>query len=394
MRMRGGHHLRGHIEIGGSKNAIFPLVAASLLIKGAVTLTHVPRISDNERLLEILIGMGARVNWLDAHTLSIDTAHIDPTQLDIKAMRRMRASILLLGPMLARFKKTVVPEPGGCIIGNRPIDEHLRSLTALGAQVETDSDGNVEMHAKELVGGYVIMRFSVTATENVIMAAVTAKGKTSIRLAAAEPHVQDLCNFLNVCGAKIQGIGTHDLEITGVKQLHAPKEPWTVIPDTNEIGAFAVAAALTRGELEMSPIVPAHLDALRSTLTQIGVRQELNVRRGTYTVQGGGRMEAFKLQTMIYPGFPTDVQAPFGLLATQCQGTSLIHEPLFESRLGYINELIKMGANAVIADPHRVVISGPTPLRGTEIRSLDLRAGATMVLVSSGFIKIDIFLKV
>jgi len=217
----------------------------------------------------------------------------------------------------------------------------------------------------------------VTATENLIMAAVTAQGKTSIRLAAAEPHVQDLCSFLVAAGAKIKGIGTHDLEITGVAKLKAPK-PWTVVPDMLEIGTFAVAAALTRGDIDMWPVKPENLDAIRSALSRVGVRHELDGKH--LRVRGVGRMEAFRLQTMIYPGFPTDLQAPFGLLATQCHGTSLIHDPLFEGRMGYINELIKMGANAIIADPHRAIVTGPTPLRGTEIRSLDLRAGATMVL--------------
>jgi UDP-N-acetylglucosamine 1-carboxyvinyltransferase len=234
------------------------------------------------------------------------------------------------------------------------------------------------MEAKALTGSYVVLRFSVTATENLIMAAVLAKGHTSIRLAAAEPHVQELCHFLKSAGAKIKGIGTHDLEIDGVTSLTAPKRAWTIIPDMLEIGTFAVAAALTRGDVEMSSVIPAHLDALRAALARARIKSEIG--KTTFRVQGVGRMDAFKLQTMIYPGFPTDLQAPFGLLATQCHGTSLIHDPLFEGRLGYINELIKMGANAIIADPHRAVITGPTPLRGTEIRSLDLRAGATMVL--------------
>ncbi len=378
MVIQGGHHLTGHIPIMGAKNAIAALIAATLMIKGKVRLTNVPRLTDGMILLEILSGMGASVEWTGTHDVVIDTAHVDPTKLDRKKMKRLRFSILLLGPMLARFKKILVPEPGGCKIGNRPIDTHLYVLSSLGARVETDADGSLYLEAKELTGSYVILPdFSVTATENLIMAAVLAKGKTSIRLAACEPHVQELCHFLNVAGAKITGIGTHDLEITGVRSLKAPPT-WNVIPDMLEIGTFAVAAALTRGDIRMSPIVPAHLDAIRISLTRAGVRHELKGK--TFRVMGGGRLEAFRLQTRVYPGFSTDLQAPFGLLATQCHGTSLIHDPIYESRLGYINELIKMGANAVIADPHRVIITGPTPLRGTEIRSLDLRAGATMVL--------------
>jgi len=375
--IRGGKKLQGPVKVMGYKNAALPLLASTLLLKGETKFQNIPRLTDVMSLLEILQSMGAKVEWLGEHELKIDTREVDPKHLDKKKMKRLRGSILLLGPMLSRFKKIVVPEPGGCAIGNRPIDEHLQVLQALGAKVETDDEGCLFLHATKLTGNYVIQRFSVTGTENLVMAAALAQGRTSIRLAAAEPHVQELCRFLNKAGAKIKGVGTHELEIDGVEKLHAPRS-WTVMPDYIEIGTFAVAAALTRGELEISPVVPEYLDAILSKLGSLGVKYQITDK--TLKVQGVGRMDAFQLQTNIYPGFPTDLQAPFGLLATQCHGTSLIHDPLFESRLGYINELIKMGANAVIADPHRVVITGPTPLRGTEIRSLDLRSGATMVL--------------
>ena len=378
MIIQGGHHVTGRVPIMGAKNAILPLVAATVIVKGETRFKNVTRLSDLLSLLEILSGMGAHVEWTGEHELLIDSSNIDPAKLDRKKMKRFRGSILLLGPMLARFKKIMVPEPGGCSIGNRPIDAHLEGLGSLGATCETDVNGGLEMEAKELKGGYVIAGFSVTATENIVMAAVLAKGKTAVRLAAAEPHVQDLCLYLKAAGAKIKGIGTHELEIEGVKQLTAPKKAWSVVPDMVEIGTFAVAAAITRGDIEMFPVVPEHLDAIRYALSRVGVRHEITGK--SFRVQGVGRMNAFRLQTLIYPGFPTDLQAPFGLLATQCHGTSIIHDPMFEARLGYINELTKMGANAVIADPHRVIITGPTPLRGTEIRSLDLRAGATMVL--------------
>lgn len=379
MRIQGGSRLRGTVEVHGAKNAIGPLIAASLLLKGPVRFTHVPRLTDVLGLLDILHGMGARVEWEGEHDLLLDTKEVDPSKLDRKKMKRMRFSILLLGPMLARFKKIFVPEPGGCSIGNRPIDTHLFALGELGAKIECDAEGSLFLEAPTLKGAYVILpEFSVTATENLIMAAALAQGKTSIRLAAAEPHVQELCHFLNHAGAKITGIGSHELEITGVKSLRAPKELWPVVPDMVEIGTFAIAAALTKGEVDIHPAIPEHLDAVCSAMRRIGVRFSFTKNR--LRVQGGGRYNAFKLQTNIYPGFPTDLQAPFGLLATQCHGTTLIQEPMFESRLGYTNELVKMGANAIIADPHRVIITGPTPLRGTEIRSLDLRAGATMVL--------------
>lgn len=383
MQIQGGRRLAGRIHILGAKNAIGPLAAASLLVKGKVRFKNVPRLTDLLQLLEIIRDMGAKVEWTGEHELEIDTAKIDAAKLDKKKMKRIRFSILLLGPMLARFKKIAVNEPGGCSIGNRPIDVHLHALSSLGANIESDDDGMILMQAKQLRGDYIILpEPSVTATENLVMAAVLAEGHTSIRIAATEPHVQDLCNFLVKCGAKIKGIGTHEIEIDGVKSLKAPKTAWPVVPDMLEIGTFAVAAALTKGEIEMSPIVPEHLDAIRVALTRAGVRNEIIDNGKTFRVEGVGRLQAFqpKLQANIYPCFPTDLQALFGLLATQCHGTSLIQDPLFEGRMGYINELVKMGANAVIADPHRVIITGPTPLRGTEIRSLDLRAGATMVL--------------
>jgi len=380
MVIQGGNKLKGRAHINGAKNAIGPLVAATLIVKGDVYFKNVPKLTDLQNLLEIIEGMGAEVEWVKEHELRINTKNIDPGKLDKKKMKRMRFAILLLGPMLARFKKILVPEPGGCSIGNRPIDTHIFALSSLGANIETESDGSLCMRTKELKGNYIILpEFSVTATENLVMAAVYAKGKTSIRLAAAEPHVQDLCRFLNAAGAKIKGVGTHEIEIEGVSSLKAPKKAWTVVPDMLEIGTFAAAAALTKGDIEIGPVVPEHLDAVVSAMRRAGIPFELT--KTSLRVKSLGRMNAFhKLQALIYPGFPTDLQAIFGLIATQAHGTSLIQDPLFEGRMGYVNELIKMGANVVIADPHRVIITGPTPLRGTEIRSLDLRAGATMVL--------------
>lgn len=378
LKILGGSRLDGELTVSGSKNAAGPLIAASVLFATPVRLENVPRLTDVHKLLEILEGMGARVRWLDEHVLEIDPRDLDPDRLDQKKMKSMRYSILLLGPLLARFRRVTVPEPGGCSIGNRPIDTHLFALQALGATMETDAAGLMQMTGQALRGSYVILpEPSVTATENLVMAAVLTLGTTKIRLAASEPHVQNLCLFLQASGAKIQGIGTHELEIEGVERL-VPPPTWTVIGDANEAATFAVAAAVTHGNLKITGVDPTQMDATISLLRRAGVPVEtgndwLRVRRAA-------RLQAFRLQTMIYPGFPTDNQAPFGLLATQCHGTSLLHDPLFESRLGYLNELAKMGANVVIADPHRAVITGPTSLRGTEIRSLDLRAGATMVL--------------
>lgn len=358
------------------KNAATPILAATLLAEDPCTLHEVPRIRDVDRMLGILTSLGAAVEWVGKNDLIIDARTADLGGLDRKAMRTMRSSILLLGPLLARFKEANLPEPGGCIIGNRPIDTHLVGLSALGAEITEEKD-SYRFQAKELRGARIVLpEFSVTATENLMMAASTAKGTTVIMTAAAEPHVKDLGDFLNKMGANISGHGTHTVTIAGVEKLHGAEH--AVIPDQIEAGTFMVAAALTRGEIRIENIRPDHLDIVFQKMDAIGIGLEIG--DDWVEVRSFGTPRAFKLQSMPYPGFPTDLMAPFGVLATQSRGTSLIHEPLYEGRFGFIAELIKMGANAVVCDPHRVLMTGPTPLYGQEIRSLDLRAGATLLL--------------
>lgn len=374
--IRGGLPLTGEIPIRGMKNAVTPILAATLLVPGRCILHNVPRLSDVDRMLDILRSLGSKIEWLGEHDLAVDTRPADIASIDAKTVKSMRSSILFLGPLLARFRRVELPEPGGCIIGNRPIETHLMALEALGAKIEK-GDGLYHLTTAGLKGALIVLpEFSVTATENAVMAAVLAEGRTVIRLAAAEPHVEDLCRFLNAAGARISGAGTHTLSIEGVRKLAAVEH--TIIPDQIEVGTFAVLGALTKGEVRLTGIVPEHLDIILVMLKKAGVRFSID---GTaMTVGSQSSLQSFKLQSMPYPGFPTDLQAPFGVLATQCAGTSLIHDPLYEGRLGYVNELIKMGANAIICDPHRVLISGPTPLYGTEIRGLDLRAGATLII--------------
>lgn len=358
------------------KNAATPILAATLLTDEPCVLRNIPRIRDVDRMLDILRSLGVKAEWTGDHDLRIEARGADPTRLDRKAMRSMRSSILFLGPFLARFRAVDLPEPGGCIIGNRPIDTHLYALQKLGAVCERDRDA-YRFRADALTGAEVTLpEFSVTATENLMMAAVLAKGRTLVKLAAAEPHVQDLGAFLNAMGARISGLGTHTLSIDGVERLHGAEH--AVIPDQIEAGTFMAAAALTRGDLTVEGVRPDHLDIVIQKLGSLGAEIELG---GDWVrVSASGTLKAFKLQSMPHPGFPTDLMAPFGVLATQCAGTSLIHEPLYEGRFGFINELVKMGANAVVCDPHRVLITGPTPLYGQEIKSLDLRAGATLLL--------------
>lgn len=374
--IHGGGRLEGSVRVCGMKNAATPMLAATLLTRESCLLRNMPRIRDVFRMIEIMQGLGARVEWRDEHTLDVEAARIDAGALSAELVAAMRSSILLLGPLLARTGEVAIPEPGGCIIGNRPIDTHLRALEALGAS-SGRKNGNYLFHASRLRGADIILpEFSVTATENALMAAVLAEGTTVIKLAAAEPHVQDLAVFLKSMGARIDGAGTHTLTIKGVESLHGAEH--TLIPDQIEIGTFAVAAAATRGCINMAPVVPEHLDIILLKLREAGVRCDLDGDQ--LTVRSDGGLKAFRLQAMPYPGFPTDLQAPFGVLATQCSGSSLIHDPLFEGRMSYVAELVKMGAGAIVADPHRVIISGPTPLYGQPIRSLDLRAGATLVI--------------
>jgi UDP-N-acetylglucosamine 1-carboxyvinyltransferase len=376
LRIQGGKKLRGRLRVAGMKNAATPILAATLLSDEPSVLRNVPRIRDVERMLDILRSLGVRAEWTGDHELTIEPKGADPAKVDRKAMRSMRSSVLFLGPMLARFRAVELPEPGGCIIGNRPMDTHIIALQSLGAVCERGKEG-YRLSAEKLVGRTVVLpEFSVTATENLMMAAALSEGRTTIKLAAAEPHVQDLGDFLNAMGARVQGHGTHVVMIDGVASLHGATHE--IIPDQIEAGTFMVAAALTRGDLTIERVRPDHLDVVIQRLEAIGANVE--VADDSVRVTAQGALKAFKFQSMPYPGLPTDLMAPFGVLATQCAGTSMIHEPMYEGRFGFVNELVKMGANAVVCDPHRILISGPTPLYGQDIKSLDLRAGATLLL--------------
>lgn len=376
LRIQGGKKLRGRLRVAGMKNAATPILAATLLTDEVCVLSNVPRIRDVERMLDILRSLGVRAEWVGDHDLQIEARGADSAKLDRKAMRSMRSSVLFLGPMLARFREVELPEPGGCIIGNRPLDTHLVALTSLGASCERGKEG-YRLNAEKLFGRKVVLpEFSVTATENLMMAAALAEGRTIISLAAAEPHVQDLGDFLNKMGARVQGHGTHTVIIDGVSSLHGAEHK--IIPDQIEAGTFMVAAALTRGDLTIEGVRTDHLDVVIQRLEAIGASVE--VATDSVRVTAHGALRSFKFQSMPYPGLPTDLMAPFGVLATQCAGTSMIHEPMYEGRFGFVNELVKMGANAIVCDPHRVLISGPTPLYGQDIKSVDLRAGATLLL--------------
>lgn len=361
------------------KNAAPKLIAATLLTDEECVLRNVPRVRDVLRMVELVASLGAEMHWDDPHTLRIRCATVSPTHLDRAAVKSMRSSIALMGPMLARFHDITLPEPGGDNIGKRPLDTNLFALQVLGATIERRDD-SYHLSASRLEASTIILpEFSVGATENALMAAARTPERTVIKLAAVEPSVQELMIFLRAMGAEVAEIGTHTLGITGRENLRGAEH--TIAPDNIEVGTFAVAALATHGELEIAPVVPFHLESTVEKLRSIGIEVHINLKPSpALSVRSTGVLHAFKLQTMPFPGFPTDLQAPFAVLGTQCHGTTLIHDPLFEGRMGYVSELVKMGAHAVICDPHRVLITGPTPLVGREMPSLDIRAGATLVL--------------
>lgn len=375
LRITGGRKLEGVIPVMGMKNAATPLLAAALLTEEACLFENVPAITDVTKVLRLIESLGASVEQ-EGNTVRVRAKTLSDHTLDKALVESIRSSVLLLGPLLARFGSVTLPMPGGCIIGNRPIDAHLAAFTQLGADVALAKDV-VRIEGKHLRAATVILpEFSVTATENALMLASALPGRTVIKLAAAEPSVQDLGAFLQALGVEITGIGTHTLTVRGVDRFGGAQH--TVIPDMLEVGTFLVAAAMTRGRVILRGMEPEHCDAILERARHIGV--DWSFQGTDLLIEQSSRLRAFRLKTMPYPGFPTDLQAPFAVLATQAQGTSLIHDPLYDGRMGYVQELVKMGANATVCDPHRVLVSGPTPLYGQEIRGLDLRAGATLVL--------------
>jgi UDP-N-acetylglucosamine 1-carboxyvinyltransferase len=385
--IKGPVKLRGEVNISGAKNAALPIIAASILFDEPVTLNNIPHIKDIVSLLGILEDLGVSCDF-KKDVLRIDPRHIKNSDPSPDLVRNLRASVLLLAPLLVRNKEVNIPHPGGCLIGSRPIDVHLKALRNMGADVITDKD-SYNVIANRLSPAVLFADFSVTGTENLIMASVLTKGTTEIRLAAAEPHVQDLCNFLNAAGASISGVGTHNLIIKGTDKLRGVKH--TIIPDQIESGTFAIAAAASKGEVTINGFVVAHHDALLSKFDKANVKYEI-LGDDKIRIIPSHQLKAFNVRTEIYPGFPTDLQAPMAVLATQANGTSEIYETIFEGRLGYIPELSKMGSSCITRDVHQASITGPSPLFGTRITSFDLRAGATLIiaaLIAQGESRLD-----
>lgn len=389
--IKGGKKLRGEVNISSAKNAILPIIAASILCGDKCIIKNAPMLKDVFVISDVLRNINADIKInSEENIIKIDTSRLVDKEPDSELVRKMRASFLIMGPMIARFGKFKLSLPGGCNIGMRPIDLHLKGFAALGATVNF-GHGYVEAYADKLVGNKIYLDFpSVGATENIMMAAVLAEGKTIIGNPAGEPEIQDLANFLNSMGAKIVGAGTDMIKIQGVKELKG--SIYTPIPDRIEAGTFMAAAAITRSDIKINHINTKHLNPIISKLNEIGVVIEKH--ENSINVNGDRILKPVDIKTMPYPGFPTDMQAQMMSLLCTINGTSIITETIFENRFMHVGELKKMGGNIKI-DGRCAVVEGVNKLTGCEVKATDLRAGAALILgglAAEGYTKIgDIY---
>lgn len=381
--IRGGAKLKGEIEIRGAKNSILKAMASSVLFDGPIEIANAPLIEDVFRMSELLGGLGATFENLGARRLRLDASALKASSLDREIAKRFRASIVVAGPLLARAGRVEFPYPGGCLIGKRPIDVFLDGWKAMGAKINEDK-GGFDVGAKNINGADFTFRVpSVTGTETLMMTAVLARGRTILRNAAMEPEIPSLAEFLNTAGARIEGAGTTTITIEGTAgRLLRAHAPFRVIPDRIEAGSFLILGAAAGGPIKVTNCEPDHLAALILSLQDVGV--EVKIGADWVEVMRPKILKAANVKTKEYPGFATDLQAPFAVLLTQAQGQSVVFETIFENRFGYVDDLKRMGANIFVADPQRILINGPKMLRGREIESPDLRAGLAFVL--AGFL--------
>ncbi len=370
--------LAGEVKVSGAKNSALVLLAATLLTKELVKIENVPELTDIDVMSELLSASGAKI-FREKNHISVQTNQLSTKPLPDKLVHALRASFVCIGPLLARNGEVKMPLPGGCQIGKRPVDLHVKALSALGAHVEVN---NGIVHAKvinknrQLIGANIKFNFqSVGATETIIMAASLAKGETIIKNAAQEPEIQDLANMLNSMGAKIHGAGTSTITIHGVSKLHGCE--YSVIPDRIEAGTFLIAAAITRSPLFIYPIIPNHLDALISKLNECGCSTTI-LNNGIKIIPS--KIKSVNISTSPFPGFPTDLQAPFMALMSTAEGTSIFKENIFEDRMKHVNELKKMGANIDLIDEKTAIVKGVNKLHGGTVLGSDLRSAAAMVL--------------
>ncbi|PSR33275.1 MAG: UDP-N-acetylglucosamine 1-carboxyvinyltransferase [Sulfobacillus benefaciens] len=379
--VRGGRRLEGTLRVKGSKNAALPIMAASILASDTVILDGVPRLRDIDVMIQVLQALGARVWWEDSQ-LIIDPRHINQYVVPAELMQQMRASLFVTGPLLARLGRAVAFQPGGCNIGDRPIDLHVNGLTKLGAQSRTQ-DGQLLLETVGLTGTEVHLSYpSVGATENIMMAAVLARGETRIRNAAMEPEIVDLAQFLETLGATIRGAGTSDVRIEGRETLHGTE--YTIIPDRIEAGSFALAAALTGGQVRLENCLVDHLPGLWGRMREVGVEvREVDAETVEIIAPKQYRRMSISLHTNPYPGFATDLQPQFMAFLLKVPGVHLISERVFENRLGHAREFRRMGAQ-IAADQRVALIYGGHELYGAQVTAMDLRAGAGLILAGLG----------
>ncbi|HEX6307930.1 MAG TPA: UDP-N-acetylglucosamine 1-carboxyvinyltransferase [Longimicrobiales bacterium] len=385
--VEGGRPLNGSIRPAGNKNAALPIIAATLLTDEEVVLENVPYIRDVRTLLDLLTVLGAEVEWRDGNTVRVRAVNVGVNELDAEMAARIRASILLAGPMLARVGRMMLPPPGGDVIGRRRVDTHFLALSRLGAVVRADR--GYQLETTGLRGADIFLdEPSVTATENAVMAAVLAKGHTRLRNAAAEPHVQDLCHMLNGLGAQISGVGTGILEIEGVERLHGGS--FRISSDHIEVGSFIGLAAVTGGEILIQDAAVHHLDSTLLAFDRMGIRCEVRGKdlfvaadqERVVRMDLGGHIP--KVDDGPWPAFPADLTSIALVVATQCRGTILIYEKMFESRMFFADKLISMGARIVLCDPHRAVVVGPSRLHAAPVESPDIRAGMALLIAALG----------
>ena len=375
--IRGGNPLHGEVEISGAKNAAVAIIPAALMVEGVCRIENIPQISDTDMLLTILSEMGAKVRTINKTTVEIDCTSVRKDGAPYDLMRKIRASYYLIGAMLGRFGSAKTTMPGGCNFGVRPIDQHIKGMTALGAQVEVKG-GFVYAEAPNgiLTGSKIYLdKVSVGATMNIMLAASKAQGKTTIENAAREPHIVDLANFLNSMGADVRGAGTDTIKIYGVDKLHGGT--YSIIPDQIEAGTYMAAVAAAGGEITIRNVIPKHLDCISAKLREMGV--QIEEYADSVVVQRSGKLTRTNIKTQPYPGFPTDMQPQISTVLCLAEGTSVVTEGVWDNRYKYISELKKMGAEVQV-DGKTAVIEGVPFLTGAPVAACDLRAGAAVVI--------------
>ena len=373
--IKGGKPLHGKVKISGSKNAVLPIIIASILAEGESVIHDVPDLTDVHILKDILAELGARISF-ENNIFRIDTSGVNSCEASYENINKMRASVLVMGPLLAKFKQVRVALPGGCAIGTRPIDLHLKGFESLGARISLEQGFVSALTDQGLSGGNIYLDFpSVGATENIMMAACLAKGTTVIENAAEEPEIVDLANFLNAMGASVRGAGTNVIKIEGVEKLNGAEH--TVIPDRIEAGTFLIAGAVTGGDIVIDNVISHHIKPVIAKLRDCGV--DIEEQDSALIVRNSGKFKATDIKTLPYPGFPTDMQSVFSVLMCLAEGTSIVTETVFENRFMHVDELKRMGANIKI-EGKSAVIEGVSSLSGCQVKATDLRAGAALIV--------------